>query len=258
MGPAIVLQRSVVAALNQGPLVFLYGFPNRNAEAVLKRVGYRSLGPRTRLVRIMKTAPQLRKRRLPEFWVQLLSPILDGALKLFSPENWRAPGTGWVCREVADFDERFDRLWDEIKTRFVVAGERTSEVLRWKFLQDPDDVHHIFAVFNRSNFRLCGYIVYREQDRSVDIRDIAFVEEHSVFSILMGGFLKHIRSSAAESVVIHFLKDDALIQKMRRFGFLEGESAYSIYLYCTEQTWEELNAEKHSGSWFLMQSDEDT
>lgn len=259
MGPAIMLQRCIISAADKRVVDFVYGFPNKKAEPIMKRVGCRILGSRTRLVKIVKTAPQLQKLRLNNFWISLLSPLLDFILRLISIETWYRGKGGFICKELNDFDERFDRLWKEEKSRFDIAGERTASILRWKFLLDPDDVNKIFAIFDSKKSVLKGYIVYCYKNNSVEIGDFVFTEDRKVILVLMTNFLRHVsRTLTPESIIISLLKNSYIIKKVKRLGFMEGKSDDNVYFYCTDKVWKELTFSGALDNWLLMQGDEDT
>lgn len=257
--PAIMLQRSAISAADKRDVDFIYGFPNNAAEPIIKRVGYRLLSPMTRLVKIIKTAPQLRKLGLNEYWVNLLSPLLDFLLRLISIETWYRGNRGFICEEVKDFDERFDQLWNREKSQFAIAGERTASYLRWRFIEAPHDAENkVFAIFDSQKSVLKGYIVYRYQHNSVQIRDFLFAEDKKAILVLMTSFLRHVRSLSPDSLMINLLENNNIIQKMKRFGFMKRQSDGNVYLYCTDKVWQELTLSGHPDNWLLMQSDDDT
>ncbi|MFQ6609142.1 MAG: hypothetical protein ACE5EE_11545 [Fidelibacterota bacterium] len=258
LGPALMLQKSVLSAVDSGRVDFVYSFPNKAAEPVMKRVGYNLLGPTVRLVRIFKSAPTLRRRGISELWVGLLSPLLDIALKLRAFETWYCGKRGYVCEEVLTFDERFDKLWEESKEQFSIAGERSSLFLRWKYLEDFDEIHRIVAVFNLDKTILKGYIVFCFRDNCIHIRDFIFSCDGKATKVLMAWLLRYARSSAIESISIGFLKNDYLIRFMKDFGFMRGEDGRNAFFYCSKSTLGKLPLMKDSNDWLLMDSDEDT
>lgn len=258
MGPAIMLQRSIISAVEKKDMEFIYGFPNKAAEPIMKRVGFRSIGSLTRLVKILKTTSQLRKLGLHKYWIRLLSPFLDFALKLISVETWYRTKKGFVCEELKDFDERFDQLWAEERLRFAAAGERTASFLRWKYLEDPDDANKVFGVFDSSGSVLKGYIVYCFKENSIEIRDFIFSPDRKAIRVLMTCFLRHARSIASESIVIRFLENNNITKKMKRFGFIKRKSSGNVYFYCNDLERNKKTLFGNADSWLLMRSDEDT
>lgn len=258
MGPAIMLQRNVIVAVDNGHVDFVYGFPNKKAEPIMKRVGYRRIGTLRRFVKIIKSAHQLRKRGFNELWVKILSPLLDIVLILTSIETWYRWRSGFVCEEVNDLDGRFDRMWVNAKSQFTIAGDRTADYLKWKFLDDPDDLNRVYAIFNSDKSCVKGYIVYCFHDNGVEIRDFVFPEDKKATLVLMGSFLRNVRSFAQDSVVVNCLDNSHMIKAMKRFGFMKGKSGRSVYLYCTEDVWNDLPLLRSPDNWMLMKSDEDT
>ena len=258
MGPAIMLQRSIITAIEEKDMDFIYGFPNKAAELIMKRVGFRLVGSLTKLVKVVKTAPQLRELGLHKYWIRLLSPFLDFALKLISVETWYRMKKGFVCEEIKDFDERFDQLWEEERLRFAVAGERTSKFLRWKYLEDPDDVNKVFCVFDSSGSVLKGYLIYCFKENSIEIRDFIFSPDRKAVRVLMACFFRHVRPIASESIVIRFLENNSITKKMKRFGFIKRKNTNNVYYYCNDPERRKKTLPGNADNRLLMRSDEDT
>jgi hypothetical protein len=257
LGPAIMLQKGVLSAANSS-VDFIYGFPNMHSEPVFKRVGYKCLGPITRLVKVLKTEPQLRKFGLSEWFIALVSPVIDLVLSLFSFETWHCANHDYLCEEVDKIDERFDRLWEERKNKFSVIGEKNSDFLRWKYIDDPDDHNRVFAVFDLEKSCLKGFIIYFQDANSVEILDFLFSDDKNARTELMASFLRHIRQFKAESLVINSFENNDISKIMKKFGFLKGKCGRNVYMYCSDKLTKEMNLLKSSGNWMLMNSDQDT
>jgi GNAT superfamily N-acetyltransferase len=62
-------------------------------------------------------------------------------------------------RLIRQFDERFTRLWDRVKSQFAFAVRRDAAYLNWKYIQAPH-VRYVVAVLERGE-DVAGYVVYR-------------------------------------------------------------------------------------------------
>ncbi len=256
--PALMLQKSIISAVHDGMVDFIYAFPNEAAEAIVKRTGYKLIGSKTRLVKFIKTEPILLKWGLPKMLISLLSPILNFALRFTSVETWFRGSNDFVCEEINEFDERFDQLWEAEKSKFTISGERTAEHLKWRFQGLPHDANKIFAAFDSQKSVLKGYIVYRHQDNAVEIRDLFFASDEKASFTLMNRFLRHVRPLAPDSIEITLLKNNYVDERMRRFGFLKRKSSKNIYLYCFQEVWKDLTLSGEPHNFLLMESDDDT
>ncbi len=255
LGPAMMIQRSIMSSVDNGDVDFIYGFPNKNAEPVTKRIGFQCLGETIRLVKILKTTPFLMKMRLPGWLVKVTAPLLDLALKIVFIDTWTVRNKGYVCREIHEADDGFNQFWRDLKSLYKVVGDRSATVITWKYLSDPDDDNKIFAVYDKNIPKLNGYIVYRFDENSVEIRDLVFSEDRKALNALIANFVMHVSSSSPMSITIAMLGNDHIVGTLRRFGFAQGKSDGRVYLYCKKEKQHLLG---RAENWFLMRSDEDS
>ncbi len=249
LGPAVKLTKGLVSTVDQNKFDFITTFPSRNAEAVMKRAGLKSLGSFTKMVKIMKTSSQVQRRNFPKYLAGAVSPLLDVLLRLFSFETWYRFNGGFICEEIGSFDERFDRLWTEARARFQVLGERTSEFLEWKYLGTPNAEHKIFAIFNSDRTALKGYVIYCMDEMSIDVRDFVFPEDKKATRIFMTKFLRHVRRGSPDSVAIQFLENKETMGLFRSFGFLKARCDRAIYSYCNKHILEKFPLLNNPACW---------
>jgi hypothetical protein len=258
MGPALMLHRAVVSLTRAGEVELIYGFPNDVADPILKRVGYHNIGALARMVKPLKSASYLSRRNYPEVLNKLLRPLLDCCLKLTFIELFHHLNSDYAFNEVETIDDRFDHFWAECKKKYIVAGDRSASYLRWKHLKDPDDSNRVFACFNRDESAVKGYIVYRFEDRSVEVRDFVTMDDREGINALMLSFLQHIRKTPAESVIVNTMDNQSVMLMLSRFGFRRRDTRRNVYIYCSGQDPEQLRLLCDSENWFLTSSDEDT
>ena len=72
------------------------------------------------------------------------------------------------------FDERSDRLWERMASRFAIAVKRDARYLNWKYIEPPH-VRYTAALLRRGD-EVDGYVVYRHlrepQGRVTQIVDL--------------------------------------------------------------------------------------
>ena len=255
--PALKLVRAIVSLVKEGEFDLIYGFPNKSAAPVMKRAGFDSLGPRERLAKIVRISGRLRKYRLYTYVDRLLSPSLDVAVRLFAFETWYRFKGGLVCEEIGGFDKRFDELWTKSKSKVQASGERTSELLKWRFPAKPDGERGIFVISSTDRAELKGYIVYCVDGQSISIEDFLLPRCRNATRILMTHFLRHVRGKSRESVVAHFLGNVELLADFKRLGFVERRSDWKVYYCCREQVLKRFPALADSRNWLLSDFDAD-
>lgn len=138
LGPALMLQQHLFAA-GRARLDVLYGFPNPKAAPVFKRIGYRPLGEMVRHVRVIRSAPYLR-RRLPGALAPLAAltgPAIDLVRR---PRTGDGGLSGRWCSRVPDISA----LWADSEKPAALTAIRDAAHLRWRFDEAPDaNVRHL-------------------------------------------------------------------------------------------------------------------
>ncbi len=258
LAPALRLVRNLISFAQEQEFDLVYLVPNKQAEPVMKRGGFKCLGSNVRLAKLMTTSEQLQKMVSNKYLVRLLSRLLDFVLKMISFETfYRFKGRN-NCEEVIGFGARFDRLWQKSKSRFLVAGERTSEFLTWKFLQKPGVEYKTYVITDNQSGELEGYIIYCMDENSISIKDCILPEGGKAIRVFMTHFLRHARKLAPTSVTMQFLENKEMTGLFKRFGFVERKSDWHTYYSCNEQLLKRYPALKDSGNWLLSNFDMDS
>lgn len=255
LGPALKLVKSLVSIVQENEFDLIYGFPNKNAEPVMKRAGFKCLGRQIRIAKIIRTSEQIKKLHFNKYFNKLLSPLLDVALKLSAFETWYRFKGGFICEEISNFDERFDKLWMKSKSRFQIVGERTSEFLTWKYLKKPDAEYKIFALLNSNRTELKGYIVYCMDEDSIRITDFIFPEDKKTLRVLVAHFMIHVRKEPIRSVIMQLYENKEILKLFKRFGFVIRKSDWNVYNYCNEQVLKRFPALEEPENWVLTDFD---
>ena len=256
--PALELGRKIISLVqDENEFDLFYGFPNEKAQSVMKFAGFRCLGCQLRIAKPIKTSEELQKLHIPKYVIRAISPLLDAALKICSFETWYRSKEGFICEELSHFDERFDRLWLESKSRFQALGERTSEYLTWKFLENPDTEHKIFAIASSDKTEVKGYIIYCDDEGSINMRDFIFPEDKRAFRIFLTHFLRHVRKVSPKSILIQLLENKEMVHLFRKFGFVKRKSDLNAYYCCNEHVLKRFPVLEDSENWLLLNSDLD-
>ena len=103
---------------------------------------------------------------------------------------------------------------------------------------------------------LCGYIVFRSNDKRVQIADMAFLNNKGSLDTLISAFQKHQKSQAMESIAFSLAGDARFIKNLRRNGFSERVSSLKTIIY-TGKNNKEMISEIKNGNWYLTSGDND-
>ena len=257
LGPALKLEKSLISSVQEKEFDLVYGFPNKKSELVMKLAGFECLGSYIRMFRLINTSEPLQKLHFPKFITRVFSPMLNIALKLCVLETWYRSNGRFTCEEIGRFDERFDQLWRKSQSRFEVVGERTSKYLTWKFLENPNAKHKIFAICTPDKTEVRGYIIYCDAEDHIDVRDFILPEGRKAARVFVTCFLRHIKKASPAWVAIRILENKKISKFFRRFGFVRMKRGYNIYYSCNEHVLKTFPLLEDSKNWFLLEGDTD-
>jgi hypothetical protein len=274
--PALSLVREVKAhALAHHD--FAYGFPNKLAVGVFKRVGYRELGTITRYARVLRHAGYLGRvrdldlssvprpvRSALERAVGMAAVAKLGGAALDAARLARgAPSALSAARAVRlDWleapDERFDALWEEARGDYQVVGRRSAAFLRWRF--PAADGHKIAALRQRGGGqRLLAYAVVQRDGEVAHIRDL-FGRMASLGSLL-DLLVPALYRRGAASASIRYLGSPRVVALLTERGFEARQSDRTITVGRREPVpdGDEIGAlVERAEAWHLLDADEDT
>lgn len=256
IGPALALQKAVIAAAKEDSLAVVYGLPNPQSEPVLRRAGYREIGPFSRWVKPLSVRKMLETAR-PKWLVGPAVAGVDALLQLASAEGLdRLPG-GLRVERLAWFDRRVDGLFRKASQRVPIIGQRTAEYLAWRFGASPGAKHHALGLVDTTD-RLLAYVVYRRRRGVVCLNDFLAVESHAL-EVLLTELLRRQRRRAAQAAVANYLGRAEVSAVFRRLGFWRRVLPWKAVLYADprhcgpdfEPWWQPDN-------WHLTRADLDT
>src|SRR5215213_4134625 len=239
LGPALALQRASLKSLAERGMVCAYGCPNPLSEPIVKRVGFVEVGALTRFVKV------LRGRLLIDLYVR--NPGLaralsassaltaDPVLRALSRER-RGRHSGLTFERPAAFDERFDDVWEDTWSRHAITGERSADVLNWKYELDTGSPspYSIFAAVEGGG-RVAGYVVYQVKGGVRHVFDIACLESRAAIDALLAGFVVDARREGALGIAFLCLGSLGLLGKrLRSFGFIPRLEDKRLRVYLPE------------------------
>jgi predicted N-acetyltransferase YhbS len=248
IGPALALQRAVIATADERQCEFIYGFPNPQSEAVLRRGGFREIGRLGRWVRPLST------RRLSTRVPRWLAAGTDLLLPLITPETYRRVPAGLRVERVRQFDSRFDRLFEAAAARVPILGHRTAEYLDWRFARSPHARHRVLGLFEGD--ALLAYVIWRRRRGTARIGDLLAAEPRNL-EILLAELLRRLRRRDTEAVVVNYLGHPSVCRTLARLGFWHRvlEWKAMIRLTAGASDADRLLPPDH---WYLTRADLDT
>lgn len=247
--PALFLQREV-RRLTADTQPLLFGLPNRQSEAILRRVGYKLVGPMKRRVRVLRTADYL-ARYLPGWLSRVVGPVIDRirigmlAVKCRLKSDFRGQ---WQARA----DARFDELWKCASLPETLMGVRDSEFLNWRFGDNPLGKYDFFAVCSKSG-RLVAYAVCEAKKKSLNVQDFLVAPGvKAVWSSLWMLLACEAYDRGYASLSTQFLGADAIHLQLDKAGLVTREER--PFYASASHGWASKLEPRH---WYVTAADED-
>jgi hypothetical protein len=215
---ALILQRRLTALVEAGEFAFLLGYPNKSAQAVFPRIGYKAIGEATAWVKPLRVGYKLRPRIRNRLLVKVLA--LPGDQLLATMDRFR-PGNGsgarFDCPEKAD--GRFDALWQAARVGFPTTTARTSEYLNWRYTHFTTMSYNLFSVASRASGELIGYVIYSLDAGNAYIADLFASNLDHPFTTVLHSFCDQMRRRGADTVFFRYLGGENVAEHLRRLGF---------------------------------------
>ena len=247
--PALLLQRNMLAHARAGHAV-VYGTPNPQSEAVVKRAGYRCIGHLVRRVRVLRSSVYL-SRFLPEWLSRGVGAAIDGAMQ--AKAALAALGdSGFACEWRDRPGEDFDALWERVARSGVLIGVRDRAFLTWRFVDGPLDKHRFFVVRAKADRRLLGYAVCHVRANATEVAD--FLVDPAVPNAGRRLFLELAREAyraGHRSLSVEFLGAEAVRRQLDAFGTVHrGKRPFYA-------AWDDGLDLSRASQWYVTNADED-
>jgi len=247
--PAIFLQREI-NRLGMEKRELLYGLPNKQSEAVLRRVGYQLVGKMTRRVRVLRSAEYL-ARHVPSWLAGLAGPVID-RIRIASVAARRWLNRGFRSQWQEKADHHFDDLWTRAVMPNTFTGVRDSKFLNWRFADCPLGKYAFFTVFSAVG-QLVAYAVCEVQQQSLHVHDfLVDPDVRGAWSRLWLDLTQEAFGRGNVSLSTEFLGAESMQGALLAAGLIAREER-PFYVLANDAWSDRLKAEH----WYITAADED-
>lgn len=256
LGPATGLQRRLLA--ESGPTAFVYGFPNRRAEPVQRRVGFQILGPMHRWVKILRSERTARKWLPSPPAARAVSFALDPALALISRERRRRRTPGVLSETVRSPDHRFDRLWEKLSNSLPILGDRSAAFLQWRYRGNPNRPYEILAVSRKADREIFGFVIYRmSADGICGVMDLSAENLEDALEITLQEFCLRMREKPVAAISLCYFGNRKFEEILARWNFCKRMDRQNVVLWISpEISTEERAFLLDPNHWHLLEGDD--
>lgn len=221
LGPALILQGGLIAA-GARQLDVLYGFPNPQAVAAIKRGGYQQLADIVGYTRVLRHSRYL-ARHMPLQLANSIGVVIDllvsaweGVCRLVSPKV-RAE---WSERA----DERMDAIWQQSVRSDGLIMVRDAAYARWRFDEAPHGTTRYLFVSDGRGAAPLAWFATRSDSGVLRVWD--FWSRNGVRGVsrtCVDALLRAARATGHVAVATELAAPRASLAGWRACGFLERE-----------------------------------
>jgi hypothetical protein len=229
LGAAIRLQRTVTATADEGRCELVYGLPNPQSAPVLRRCGYRVLGPMDRWARPLRLGAALCRRMRHPRLGRLASLAINPMLRWTGRETSVRLAPGFRVETLARFDRRFDDLWQRASAAIPIAGQRTADYLNWRYADCPSARYEATCLVDAGGV-VSAYVVHHVHDGIAYVGDFLF-DDAGRFDELLAEFVRRLKRTPVEAVVIPTAGAAPSAERFARLGFKRRPSPWSVLIY---------------------------
>jgi hypothetical protein len=221
-GPAVVLQRAVVNAIaaQEDPKLgaFCFSYPNDGALPIVKRVGYKPVAVTAHAVKPARTGYKL-DAKIPFPALRKPAAFLgDRALAAWDLTRLARAPVAHRVEVLAHADERFDALYNELRERIPVLGDRRSAFLNWRYVSCPTRAHTLLAISDRAGARVLAYAVVTPDANTAVLVDFLARDDASAVALFVH-LSAHVRAQRLDSIYASYVASPELTDTLVRAGF---------------------------------------
>jgi len=243
-GAAVAIQRAVAMGAAPAGLAFLFGYPNDAALPIFRRVRYKAVGEAGTWVKLLRSEFKLRDYLPYPRLARAAARAIDAGL-LANDLRAYARSPRFFRTHLADrADERFDRLWDRARPRYV-TGERTSAYLNWRYADFTSAGYRFFCLHRPApaarpdRGQLTGYVVYEVQNNCVFVADL-FCDYDRDTGLLLHAFAARMRREGHDAISVSYVGNAFLAEELEAQHFLRRPDTRHLLVLVAKAAPEEL------------------
>lgn len=246
-------------------IAFTYGVTSVNASQINQTIiGKTEAGKIPRLVRVLKTAPFLRKKLTSTFLADTLSLLADGVLAArFASRPLTAQGM--QVSKITRFDGRFDAFWQKTRLDHQVTTVRDSAYLNWRYAESARYQYEIACIEDKESGELAGYLVAGEKEennlrRGLIMELVSAREQGLMLAVLLQHAMHYFHTRNVDAVECWMLPQCDAYPVLVKSGFrLRQKEGMSLHFQKVLASGQDagLKDMHRSENWYISLGDSD-
>ena len=230
---------------------FTFGFPNAAALKALQKIQPAvEVAQIPRFIKFYRGEPIASRKIRQPILSKTAGLGLDVLLKI---KNHRKAATENVVA-LERFDERFDRLWQQVSPSLTIAAVRDQAYLNWRYIESPVDYRVLAYIENEA---VLGYVVLLQETEGMGhIVDLLALEEKRVVPSLLSAVDAYMRPRC-DMLSCWCLDQGQVSRHLSRFGFFNLPSLNTLAVSWISGTEELAQVLWDKNNWYVMIGDSD-
>lgn len=222
LGPALTIQRTVIADSREAGFDLLIGCPNQKSVALMQRAGFNVVADIQFWVKPIRSKYKLRELLKNEWLTKASGAVVDAGLAIPNLFHRVTRSRDYVGQILRQADKRFDDLWDTAKSKYGIIGEKTAAYLNWRYGESGGVRYGFYCLFRRKDEQLLGYVVFTATGKKVLVAELLCVDLHGpVLRSLLLGFSSQMKRAGHESIWLKYVGTPAFGRQLKCCGFFD-------------------------------------
>jgi hypothetical protein len=255
-GPALAMQRALLAYASQASVEFVYGFPSPSALPVLQRAGFGLRGHVVRWIKTTSATALFRRIRSARKYLRDPHQAVRSAVQLARATRQRQPAGAFLFERAQPPFDGVDEPGSEWGWSDTLVPERGSRFLGWRFSRSPHHTYVVDVLRCAASRRVLGYAVWRLRDRVKVVSDLQVSRSDAhVLDVLLAHLVRSSRLEGIDVISLTCVASGAVSSTLTRWGFVPREQT-TMVIALTAPTPGIGEALQH-GHWSLFEADND-
>jgi hypothetical protein len=254
LGVALKLRRKAKECVDNGEIRALYAHPNDRMKVIHEKVGHFEIGKMNRYAKLMFVDQHMKKFIKNNLVRSLVNPVANYLLEIsdISKKFIRKYPVELLGNDVFNFE--YDELFQSASKGCTIIGNRGSEYLNWRYIQNP--LYQTKRIAIRKNGKLSGYLIYLIEDGVAIFKDILCIPDRTIIKSLLTQWIELMRSERIESMSATLFDGNSILNYFTSMGFRIRPDNSSVFAYAKEEddirkTW--INGD----NWYMTVGDRD-
>jgi len=238
------------------PIMLGVSTDQQHSPALLQSIGWKSLTHIPRYHKLLYPGNDLRDIQKYGWLVSAVNLLSMPLRPRYAIDHFGPQGH---LRIVTDFNDDFERLWQQASEQWPCAVERTVETLNWQYKRQPGKAFDIIGYYRDDDLIGWAVLFFRSPDPNGrvskgSITDICYHPESSeeIIDELLDGCLQMALDRGAGGLVTDVM-DKTVEARLRQKGFWRIKSSLQLLVRSDDPHSLALDPD----SWFLTRGDSD-